>query len=264
MKARLLALAIAVAALGQASALAAVPEPAPVRLLAYGDSNTWGWKPVPDGRPVPRYADDQRSPGVMQKALGRQFAVEVNGLIARTLDVDIERGVGQLQGQDHNGGRRLALSLAEAAPVDLLVLMLGTNDLADAFDRTPEQIAAGLAKIVDTARGAGASALGRGQGLHQRVLVVVPPPLGDTSRTPFKGTFGPQAIEKSHRLAAAYREAGAELGVPVFDAGAVVAHADGVDGLHLSAQAHRRLGEALAAEVRRLSAAQRAPSASER
>ena len=218
-----------------------------VRILAYGDSNTWGWKPVADGKPVPRYDDSQRWPGAMQRALGPRFVVGVNGLIGRTLEADLAEGVGQLDGQDHNGMRRLALALSEAAPIHLLVVMLGTNDLIDDLNRTPQEIAASLAKLVDVAK-AGTAAYSTSQ--RQHVLIVVPPPLGDTGRTPFKAVFGPRSIEKSKQLATAFERAGRDLGVPVFNAGSVVA-LDGVDGVHLSMQAHRRLGEALAKEVRR-------------
>jgi lysophospholipase L1-like esterase len=220
----------------------------PVRVLVYGDSNTWGWKPVPGGKSVPRYRDDQRWPGVMQKTLGSGYVVEVNGLIARTLDVDLSEGVGQLEGQDHNGMRRLALSLAEAAPVNLLIVMLGTNDLMDDLNRTPKDIASSLPKLIEIAKN-GTVAYSAAQ--SQRLLVVIPPPLSDTSITPFKDLFGPHAIEKSKLLAGEFQQVGASLRVPVFNAGKVVT-ADGIDGLHLSERAHRLLGVALAKEVRKL------------
>jgi lysophospholipase L1-like esterase len=220
----------------------------PVRVLVYGDSNTWGWKPVSDGKPVPRYHDDQRWPGVMQKTLGSGFVVEVNGLIARTLDADLSEGVGQLEGQDHNGMRRLSLSLAEAAPVNLLVVMLGTNDLRDDLNRTPKDIASSLPKLIEIAK---TGTIAHSTAQTQRILVVIPPPLSDTSGTPFKELFGPHAIEKSKLLPAEFERIGADLRLPVFNAGKVVT-ADGIDGLHLSERAHRRLGVALAKEVRKL------------
>lgn len=219
-----------------------------VRVLVYGDSNTWGWKPVSDGKAVPRYHDDQRWPGVMQKTLGSGYVVEVNGLIARTLDADLSEGTGQLEGQDQNGMRRLALSLAEASPVNLLVVMLGTNDLMDDLNRTPKDIASSLPKLIEIAK-TGTVAYSAAQ--TQRLLVIIPPPLGDTSRTPFKESFGPHAIEKSKLLAAEFEQVAASLHIPVFNAGKVVT-ADGIDGLHLSERAHRLLGVALAREVRKL------------
>ena len=53
-----------------------------VRVLVWR-LNTWGWKPTKENNPTPRYADTERWPGVMQSALGQEYAVEVNGLIAR-------------------------------------------------------------------------------------------------------------------------------------------------------------------------------------
>ncbi len=226
------------------------PAQAQLRVLAYGDSNTWGWRAVADGKPVPRHGDAQRWAGVMQRALGPGYAVQVNGLIGRTLDADLSEGVGQLEGQDHNGRRRLALALAEAGPVNLLLLMLGTNDVIDELQRSPDDIAASLSALATIAR-VGTEAAPAAPALP-RMLIVVPVPLGDTGRTPFKELFGPGAIEKSRQLAAAYRREAAKLGLPVFDAASVVPVADGIDGIHLSAAAHRRIGRALAAEIQRL------------
>lgn len=223
---------------------------AQVRVLAYGDSNTWGWKPVADGKPIPRYSDSQRWPGVMQGALGPGYAIQVNGLIGRTLDADLDEGVGQLDGQDQNGRRRLALALAEAGPVNLVILALGTNDLIDELKRSPGEIAGSLGKLVEIAR-AGTAA--HADVRHPPVLIVVPPPLNDTSRTPFRELFGTAAIQKSRQLAAEFERAGKLLGVPVFDAGSVV-QLDGIDGLHLSEQGHQALGRALAKEVQKLTA----------
>lgn len=229
-------------------ARAGEPAPPPLRVLVYGDSNTWGWRPISAGPPAPRYADSQRWAGVMQGALGEGYVVEVNGLIARTLNVDQTEGVGALTGQDHNGMRRLDLALMQASPVHLLVVMLGTNDMIDELHRTPAQIAKGLATLAAKAKAGTAAHDGS---THPRLLFVIPPPLGDASQGPFKALFGPRALEKSRQLAGAMKKEALRLGVAAFDAGSVVS-TDGVDGVHLTEEGHRRLGAAVAAEVVKL------------
>lgn len=226
----------------------AVSAQARCRILVYGDSNTYGWQPVADGERRPRYGDDERWAGVMAKALGPEYTVVVNGLIGRTLNVDLSEGVGQLSGEDENGSKHLALALTETGPFDLVILALGTNDLMDELKRSPEAIAADLkisADIVARAIEPASAPLGR------RLLVLAPPPMADTSRTGFKDLFSAAAVAKSRHLAAAYAEEGKRLGIPVFAAGKVIV-SDGIDGLHWSAAMHRKLGEAMAARVRRL------------
>ena len=220
-----------------------------MRILAYGDSNTWGWKPVPDGQPVPRYTDEERWAGVMQGSLGSSFTVEVNGLIGRTLDADLPQGVGLLEGRDHNGMRRLPLSLAEADPVNLVVVMLGINDFIEDLNREPADVAKSLTKFVEIVN-KGTFPLAT-KPAAPRILVVIPPPLADTRRTPVRDLFGSRAMAKSKLLAAGYNRVAAEQRFAVFDAGEVV-QLDGIDGLHMSAAMHKRLGQAVARKVREL------------
>jgi lysophospholipase L1-like esterase len=231
------------------SILSALPVTAQIRILAYGDSNTWGWKPVVDGNPIPRYSDAERWPGVMQRSLGSAFKVEINGLVGRTLDADLSEGIGQLNGVDHNGNRRLGLALTESAPINLVVVMLGTNDLIEDLNRSPDDIAKGLSRLADIVK-AGVSPHTQVKKSSQ-LLVVVPPRLTDTSRTPFKDLFGRQAIEKSRLLHAAFQREAIALGLTVFDANVVV-KIDTIDGLHLSRAGHQQLGRAIAMQVLKL------------
>lgn len=219
---------------------------AEVRVLAYGDSNTWGFKPTVEGDFLPRYSDSQRWSGVMRDALGPAYAVEVNGIPGRSLNFDLPGGLGALTKQDGNGLRRLALSVTQDAPVNLVIVMLGTNDLIHKPRPTPHQIAAGLEKLVRIAETA---TVAYAPTQKQRLLFVVPAPLHDTSHGPFKDDFDARAVQESKDLAEAFLNEGRRLGVPVFDAGSIV-KVEGIDGVHLTEAAHRQLGEAIAREVK--------------
>lgn len=221
---------------------------AEVRILTYGDSNTWGFMPSVEGNFLPRYTDAQRWPGVMQQSLGSGFAVNVVGIPGRSLNYDLPGSLGSISKEDGNGLRRLALSLTEDAPVNLVVVMLGTNDLIHKPRPTPDQIASGLVKLKQLAE-AGTVPFSASQ--KQRILFVVPAPLRDTRHGPFKDDFDDQAVKESRDLAKAFISEGKRIGVPVFDAGSVV-EAEGIDGVHLSEAGHRRLGEAIAQQVRAL------------
>lgn len=217
----------------------------PRRILAYGDSNTWGWKPIELGTPTNRYDDGTRWPGVLRTAL-RDCCVEVDGLSGRTTDIDLPEPNGPLPGSAFNGARDVGAAVARATPLDLVIVMLGTNDLRDDLARTPERIAEGAAT-------AAKAVLAVGSGIHTtypppRLLMVVPPPLGDCGRSPGGDRFI-KAGDTSRRLASAFAAALAGLDAPLFDAG-VATPTSGVDGVHFSAEDHLRLGLALAAAIR--------------
>lgn len=221
---------------------AAVPN-----LLVYGDSNTWGWRPTAEGEPL-RYADDERWAGVLQHALGRRVHVTVNGLLARTFGADLARGVQGLSGEDHNGLKRLPLALLESRPVNLLVVMLGTNDIMATVNRTPADIAQDVARLAELA----AARLERHPGVASPgVVLVAPPPLGDTSKTLFADTFPPDSVAKSREFGKVLGTAAQSAGFAFVDAGRVIT-TDGIDGVHLTLAAHRALGLEIAAAVRRL------------
>lgn len=223
---------------------------AETRILAFGDSNTWGWSAVPEGYPAKRLADRDRWPGVLEDALGAGTVVIVDGLVGRRTDIDGE-AVGIVAGEAFNGSRALPAAIARNQPIDLVIIMLGTNDVQSGIGRTPEQIAVATVKLAEQVR-ASQGVLFSGYAAP-RVLVVAPPPLADTSRTPLAALFR-VGEPLSHRLGQAMAVAGAQAAVPVpvFDAARAVPAADGVDGIHLSREGHRRLGEALAGEARRI------------
>ena len=103
-------------------------------ILCYGDSNTYGLMPdSPD-----RYPRDVRWTGILQKKLGEDYYVIEEGLSGRTTlwDDPIE---------EHKNGKKYLLPCLDShKPVDLVILMLGTNDLKTRFSLTPFDIGASV------------------------------------------------------------------------------------------------------------------------
>jgi lysophospholipase L1-like esterase len=219
------------------------------RVLVFGDSNTWGWKPHSGGLPGARLADRQRWTSVLQQHLGPAYIIVVDGLNGRTVDASYAEPVASLQGADFNGELALRVALAREAPLDLVLIMLGTNDTQDPLNRSAAQIAQGVAKLVAITLKDYAGVFTTAQ--RPTVLVVAPPALGDISKTPFREVFAGGAREKSGQLAAALAQRGAADGFAVVNATRLVGQAAGVDGVHLTWQQHQRLGVALAPVVRR-------------
>ena len=205
-------------------------------IVCYGDSNTHGADPVTLAR-LPR---DVRWPGVLAAELVGVAEVIEEGLNGRTTLWNDPFMAGR------NGKPYLLPCLRSHEPVDVLVLMLGTNDLKTIFGRQAHEIAAGVAALVEAAQVSGTGP----DGGAPRVLVVAPPALGPVTERSEVWGFG-AARDTSQQLPRLYR-AVAELRDAAFlDASALV-EGDPADGVHLNADAHGILGRAVATIVRDL------------
>ena len=212
-------------------------------VLVYGDSNTWGWMPISRGYPTTRYPADKRWPGVAAAALGPGYDVVEEGLSGRTTDLP-DPSWPQISGAGLDGVAYLSSAIASHLPLDLIVIMLGTNDFKAMFERSPERAAEGLRKLIGVVKSTGGGVLTEYQ--PARVLVLAPPPLVQTEKFPAEVYAG--GIQKSKRLAGLYEAVARETGAEFLDVGAIT-KSDGMDGLHLSEAAHRKIGLAVAAKI---------------
>ena len=186
----------------------------------------------------------KRWPGVAQAALGGGYEIIEEALNGRTIDL-ADPTLPELPGAGLDGSAYLPAAVASHLPLDLVVIMLGTNDLKTAFDRSPEEVAAGIRKLIDLVKAQDRAAWTEYPA--PKVLVVAPPPMRGTDRFPEQ--VYADGVEKSRQLAGLYETAALAAGAGFLDAGRITP-ADGVDGLHLSADAHRRLGLAIADKIR--------------
>lgn len=203
-------------------------------ILCFGDSNTFGTNP--SGGRWPR---DQRWPGILQERLGNEFYVIEEGLGGRTAAAE-----DFLEG-DKNGQRHLPIALRSHRPLDLVILMLGTNDLKHRIGLLPRDIAAGveqLGRMVET----------YDYGPHYpvpHVLLISPIFIGDSVEdSPFYG-FSADAAAASRQLASLYSTQAKAHGWLYLDAASVAGPSD-LDQLHMEACGHRALAEAVEAVVR--------------
>jgi lysophospholipase L1-like esterase len=142
------------------------------------------------------------------------------------------------------GKRHLPVLLLSHAPLDLVVLMLGTNDLKMRFSAHPSDIAAGAGSLVDMIKASGAGK----EGAPPPVLLIAPPPLGKL--TSLSGMFAGGA-EKSRELGKLYFEAARLRGCHFLDAGQIIRSSD-LDGIHFEEKDHLALGRAVAREIRNI------------
>lgn len=204
-------------------------------VLCYGDSNTHGQ--IPGGLTLDRYAFRERWPGVLAHELGRAWHVIEEGLSGRTTVRD-----DPIEGAAKNGRTYLRPCLMSHAPLDLIIVMLGTNDLKARFQQPASEVAMGIGCLVHDIR-----ELAPGPRGHvPEILVVSPPPILDDIKA-WEGIFK-DAPQKSRELALQFEIMADSLEVHFFDAGLVVA-SDPLDGFHINRDAHEKLGVALAREV---------------
>ena len=202
-------------------------------VLCFGDSNTWGANPL-DGS---RFPEEIRWPGVLRAALGAGWTVVEEGMCGRTtvLDDPIE--------PYRNGVDGLPICLESQHPLDLVVILLGTNDLKDRFTLPASDIARGAGRLVGMCRNSTAGP----NGGAPKVLLVCPPPLAPLAGLPFGEMFaGGEA--KSHHMAQYFERVACEQGCYFLDAGKFI-ESSRVDGIHLDASQHQLLGEAVARAI---------------
>jgi len=206
------------------------------QLLVYADSLTWGI--IPGTRR--RLPFDERWPGVLEEELtgkGNPVRVFEDCLNGRRTVWDDPFKPGR------NGVAGLAQCMEKHAPLDLVILMLGSNDFQFVHPHNNAWSAAqGIAALVGEIRRAPVE-----PGMPMPpVLIVCPPPI----LAP-KGAIAAKfagAEQRSAGLAEAYRQISESLACHFFDAGSVTP-ASWIDGIHLDADQHRVLGEALAGVV---------------
>jgi lysophospholipase L1-like esterase len=208
-------------------------------ILCYGDSLTWGWIPVEEGSPTFRYPFEQRWTGAMAAALGAGYQVIEEGLSARTTSADDPND------PRLNGSQYLPSAIASHLPLDLVIIMLGTNDTKPYFNRTPYDIAYGMAKLVGQVL-TSAGGVGTPYPAPQ-CLVVAPPPLSPMPHPYFQGMFG-GGHEKSNELGRQFRDMADFLKVDYLNAADFIT-TDGCDGIHFTADNNIDLGRAIAAKV---------------
>ncbi len=212
------------------------------RVLVFGDSNSWGWKPVAEGRPTSRYDDAERWPGILESRLGATTTVVVDALSGRTVDTAYEGTVGTLNGAAFDGAAALPAAIARELPLDLVIVMLGTNDARSDLARDPADVAAGMCRIAEIVRSSAGGVFTTYPAPD--LLVVVPPIIGDTSRTPISGVTV-DATARSDAIGNAIASAAARCDYEAFDAREII-EIRTIDGVHLSSRDHERLGLMLA------------------
>jgi lysophospholipase L1-like esterase len=203
-------------------------------VCCYGDSNTWGLEASTEAR-LQRW---RRWPGVMQRALGDDVHVIEEGMNGRTTVFEDPFEPGR------NGMTFLPVVLQTHAPLDLVIIWLGTNDLFVPGGLTAQDAARGAITLAEIVR---ASDAGPDEDAPE-VLVLISPPFGPLG---VLESDSPHGELESRGFADAYRRLAEDAQVPLLDL-APFAESSPIDGIHFEAAAHEAIGLGVAAAVRDL------------
>lgn len=199
------------------------------RIVCFGDSNTYGFSPFD----CSRYSEEIRWTGVLDKLLGDKFEVVNEGKNARTIAFDDPYNEGC------NGMADIDACMEANTPFDLMIIMLGTNDLKAYFEATPQMIAQNLLKMCEVIRSK----------TDAKLLLASPMLLGDQIEfSPLHLEFGRQQVEYSFELAPHIQRVAEQIGADFIDI-AVVAMSSDVDCLHLVPEEHNKLAHAMRDKV---------------
>lgn len=206
-------------------------------ILCFGDSNTWGARPLTSMDDITRYGPDVRWGSVLRTAFGEGYWVIEEGLNGRTTV-----WADPVEGEYKSGKSYLPACLESHAPLDLVAILLGTNDLKHRFGLSAWDIAASAGVLVRMVQ---SSPFGP-NGTAPRVLLICPPPIARL--TLFADMFA-GATEKSQQMACCYSAIAAEHHCDFLDAGQYIVSSD-IDGIHLDPDQQQRLGQVVAEKVR--------------
>lgn len=215
-------------------------DPSAKTILCYGDSNTFGQRS--DDVTKGRWPANIRWTGQLQQLLGEKYYLIEEGLSSRTTDLEYAAKPGR------NGKTYLTPCLQSHHPIDLVVIMLGTNDLKIEFERRVDDIASAVSGLIDDVK-----QYAQAYGHNTKIMLVSPIHICDESTDflrLYAGKYSAESVQKSHLLAPLFEQVAQAQSCAFFDAARVAE--PGEDGIHLSRESHQALAAALSAQIQNI------------
>lgn len=205
-------------------------------ILCYGDSNTYGLK----SDLCSRYERYERWTGILQKSLGEDYYVIEEGLGGRTTvwDDPVE--------EHKNGKSYLMPCLQSHMPLDLVILMLGTNDLKSRFAVSSFDVSVSIEQLVKMIL---KSETGR-NGQAPKLLLITPVPIHSVGNVDLDRML-PGAPEKSRELAPYYEAIAQKYGLAYLNPESQV-ELNELDGIHYTLEGHRTMARLVEEKVREI------------
>ena len=198
-----------------------------MNILCFGDSNTWGYKPDKSGR----FDENTRWTGLLQKKLGPEYHIIEEGLCGRTTVFQDELREGR------RGLDLIGVTVEMHNPIDLMIIMLGTNDCKTRYRASATVIANGLNQVIRKAS--------QNASQHFDLLVISPIHLGvGVGDIDYDPEFDPDSVTVSRNLANEYRKIALQNHAAFLNA-ADFASPSVTDREHMDENGHAALADAI-------------------
>lgn len=199
------------------------------RIVCFGDSNTWGY----NGDNGTRFPEDVRWTGVLSELLGPEYTIIEEGQNGRTIMND-DPWEGQKKGNDY-----IIPCVESQMPFDLLIIMLGSNDLKPKFSLPALDIAGGLCNMIEKIKG---FLTYHNDGTVPKILIVAPVNISeDIKNAAFADCFlRKDLISESQKLSEYYKIVASRYDCDFLDAN-TVCKVGKSDGVHMTAASHKAL-----------------------
>ena len=202
------------------------------RVLCYGDSNTWGCVPIESMDSIERFEQHQRWPGVVESYLGENFCIIEEGNPGRTI------ACSDILEEGKNGIDTIVPILDSHQPLNLAIIMLGTNDIKQRFNLGASDIARSTIRLVTVIQRHSLYV-----GSPPKIVIVIPPPI--TTPAIFLEDEFLNSQDKSINLSTHLIPMLEQLNIDYIDAGTIIGPSP-IDGIHLDAKSHKVLGKHIA------------------
>jgi len=208
-------------------------------ILCFGDSNTWGYDPATKTR----FSRDKRWTGLLQKYLGNKYYIVEEGLNGRTTNIDEKEEYNLGYFRKNRSSLDLLPGLIESHyPLDLIVVMLGTNDLKSNFNRSANQIASDMKLVCQS--------IISNEYFNSKSLLLISPTHIEENSDIILDSF----INTNHKamaLASLYKDISHDLCIDFLDASKIV-KINTIDGIHWDATQHQDFALALSETIKAL------------
>lgn len=208
-------------------------------VLCFGDSNTWGFMP----NLGTRYPRDVRWPGIVAKNLGEDFYIIEEGMNGRTC------GHSDIISPQRSGMDYIYPCLISQKPLDLIIVMLGTNDTKSRYHMNAFEISKAMTALLQSIQ-----SILHWEAIDADILLIAPTPIDERSNIE-DGQVDAHSIETSRKLASYYEAVARQMGVYYMNAADHVTEV-GADGIHFTPKAHAQMAKAVTAKIQEIKKAQ--------
>ena len=201
------------------------------KVLLYGDSNTWGHNPVD-------FSQLETTWGKVAAKLLPECEIEIDGECGRATLAG--------EGAKHGIACFRERYFTKRRDFDLIVIMLGTNDVLKEFNYTAERTAQALKQYIHEARVV--------YGDKTPEFLIISPILvkeNALKHPVFSELYTAQSVETSLHFADAIEKMTKDEGVYFMNA-ALYAEASDIDGIHMETEEHEKLGAAAAEKIKEI------------